>query len=80
MQRLNRVRAREIGNGSRHPHNTPMGSRRQSEFGQRLFKKLPSWSLQATIPLQEPRLQLGIRVNPVLTIPVELPITCRQDA
>jgi hypothetical protein len=80
MERLNLIRVREVGNGPRHTHNAPMSPGRQSKFGQRLFQKFLSWGLQATIPLQEPWLQLGVCVNPVLTIPLELPITRRQNA
>jgi len=80
MQRLNLIRAREIGNGSRHSHNAPMGPSRQSKFGQRILQEFLSLRFQTTIPLQESRLQLSIRVNPVLTIPVTLPIARRQDA
>jgi len=34
MRWLNLIRAREIGYGSRHTYYAPMGSSRQSEFGQ----------------------------------------------
>ena len=57
-----------------------MGSSRQSKFSQRMLQEFLSLRVQTTIPLQESRLQLSIRVNPVLTIPVTLPITRRQDA
>jgi hypothetical protein len=80
MQRFNPIRAREISNGSRHTHNAPMGSRRQPKLGQRPFQQLLSWHFQSTIPFQESRLQLGIRVNPVVTISEALPITRLKDA
>ena len=77
MYRLDFIRAREIGNGSRNTDNPSMGSSRQPEFRQRAFQEFLRRSIQNTVPLQEPRLQLRIRVNPVLTISVALSIARR---
>ena len=80
MHRLNRIRVCKVGNSPRDPHDAPMGPRRQPELCQRLLQELPGWNVQDTLALQEARLQLGIRMDPVLTVPVALPVPGSQDA
>lgn len=57
-----------------------MCASRQSEFRHRSFQESLAWPIESTIPFQLPWLQLGICMNPLFTIAMRLPRSCRQHA
>src|SRR5215467_7826959 len=74
MDWVDSFRTGQIGNCSGDPQDAPMGASRQAQPGHGLFQQLLRCSVEPTIPLQEPRLQLGICVNAVPGIASRLPV------